>query len=288
MTQASLVRRSFERFQRWTIEVEYPARETFLSPEIVGAFSDYYKRLPARGDEAAIRHFVRGTWRGDSGWTSRWLGNRERPAVLDAGSGFGTFAMLYAAVGAEVTAVDLRPDRLQGAEERLAFYQKSTGEALAVRNLRADLTRDWDRTYDLVWVYNALSHIDPLDPFLTAVREHLKPGGVLVVGDINGAHPGHLKRLAALRDEVHQEYVAPDGTRHAYAVERTFSPREIREVMQNNGLEVIHHELYWRGMATVPEPFFSTLMRPLQTQWTLGQRVARRQLVVAAAVGRAR
>ena len=283
MTQASLVRRSFERFQRWTIEVEYPARETFLSPEVVGAFSDYYKRLPAPGDEAAIRHFVRGTWRGDSGWTSRWLGGRERPAVLDAGSGFGTFAMLYAAVGAEVTAVDLRPDRLQGAEERLAFYRKSTGEALAVRNVRADLTREWDRDYDLVWVYNALSHIDPLDPFLSAVRKHLKPGGVLVVGDINGAHPGHLARLAALRDEVHQEYVAPDGTRHAYAVERTFSPREIREVMERNGLRVVHHELYWRGMASMPEPFYSMLMRPLQTRWTLGQRVARRQLVVAAA-----
>lgn len=283
MTQPSQVRRRFEGFQRWTIEVEYPARETFLSPEVVGAFSDYYKSLPVAGDEPAIRRYLRGTWRGDSGWTSRWLGARERPQVLDAGSGFGTFAMLYAAVGAEVSAVDLRPDRLQGAAERLEFYRRSTGEALPVRNLRADLTREWDRDYDLVWVYNALSHIDPLEPFLAAVRRHLRPGGVLVVGDINGAHPGHLQRLAALRDEVHQEYVAPDGTRHAYAVERTFAPREIREILSRNGLRVVHHELYWRGMAVVPEPLYAALWRPLQHRWTLGQRVARRQLVVATA-----
>lgn len=285
MTFPSGVRERFERFQRYCIEVEYPARASFLSAEVLEAFSDYYRKLPAPGDERAIRHWLRGTWRGDSGWTCRWLGRRGSPAVLDAGSGFGTFAMLYAAVGAEVTAVDLRPDRLQGADERLGFYRRTTGENLAVRNVRADLTRDWDRSYDLVWVYNALSHIDPLDPFIEAVRRHLKPGGILVVGDINGAHPGHLARLARLRDQVHQEYVAPDGSRHAYAVERTFTPREMREVMQRNGLQVVHHELYWRGMATLPEPLYSGLLRPLQRQWALGERIARRQLVVASAAG---
>jgi len=279
------VRSRFERFQRWTIQVEYPARTQFLSADVVGAFSDYYKKLPAPDDEAAIRHRLRGTWRGDSGWACRWLGERDQPAVLDAGSGFGTFAMLFAAVGADVTAVDLRPDRLQAAEQRLAFYRRTTGEPLAVRNLRADLTREWDRKVDLVWVYNALSHIDPLDPFLQAVRDHLKPGGVLVVGDINGAHPGHLRRLATLRQEVHQEYVAPDGARHAYAVERTFSPHEMREVMTRNGLRVVHHELYWRGMAALPDPLYASLLRPLQLQWNLGHRIARRQVIVAAADG---
>ena len=277
----SEVRARFERFQRWTIEVEYPAREQFLSGPVLDAFTDYYRKLPAPGDEAAIRHWLQGTWRADSGWVSRWLGRRPNPAVLDAGSGFGTFAMLYAAVGADVTAVDLRPDRLEGAERRLEFYRKSTGEALRVHNQRADLTREWDREYDLVWVYNALSHIDPLDPFLAATRKHLKPGGVLVVGDINGAHPGHLARLAKLRQEVHQEYVAPDGQRHTYAVERTFPPEEMREVMIRNGLRVVHHELYWRGMAALPDLLYGGILRPLQTRWTLGRRIARRQLIVA-------
>jgi 2-polyprenyl-3-methyl-5-hydroxy-6-metoxy-1,4-benzoquinol methylase len=277
------VRARFERFQRWTIEVEYPARAQFLEGPVLEAFSDYYRKLPAPGDEAAIRHWLQGTWRADSGWVARWLGRRPDPTVLDAGSGFGTFAMLYAAVGADVTAVDLRPDRLEGAERRLEFYRSSTGDTLRVRNQRADLTREWDRRYDLVWVYNALSHIDPLDPFLQATRDHLKPGGVLVVGDINGAHPGHLARLAKLRQEVHQEYVAPDGQRHTYAVERTFPPEEMREVMTRNGLRVIHHELYWRGMAALPDLLYGSVLRPLQTRWALGRRIARRQLIVATA-----
>ncbi len=275
------IRARFDRFQRWTIEVEYPARATFLHGEVLDAFSDYYRKLPRRGDEADIRHLLRGTWRGDAGWVARWLGLRPEPVVLDAGSGFGTFAMLYAAIGADVTAVDLRPDRLEGAERRLEFYRQTTGQSLRVRNQRADLTREWDRHYDLVWVYNALSHIDPLDPFLAATRDHLEPGGVLVVGDINGAHPGHLSRLAQLRQEVHQEYVAPDGQRHTYAVERTFPPEEMRQVMARNGLRVVHHELYWRGMAALPGPLYHGLLRPLQTRWNLGRRIARRQLIVA-------
>ena len=81
---------------------------------------------------------------------------------------------------------------------------------------------------------------------------------------------------------------APDGQRHAYAVERTFAPEEMRRVMARNGLTVVHHELYWRGMAALPEPLYSGLLRPLQTRWTLGRRVARRQLIVAAAGREAR
>jgi len=281
-TRAAIdARAAFDRLLRWTIEVEYPAHVGFLPPGPREAFADYYRRLPVPGDERAIRRVLRGAWRGDAGWTARWIATRERPRVLDAGSGFGTFAMLYAAMGAEVTAVDLRPDRLEAAERRLQFHHENTGTSLAVRNLRADLTREWDSDYDLVWVYNALSHIDPLDPFLTAVRNHLRPGGVLVVGDINGANPVHTRRLAGLRTEVHQAYVAPDGERHAYAVERTFTPGEMRAAMTNNGLRVLHHELYWGGLASLPEPIYAGLMRPLQLQWRMGWRVARRQLVVA-------
>ena len=90
----------------------------------------------------------------------------------------------------------------------------------------------------------------------------------------------HQERLAEVRSEVHQEYVAPDGTRHAYAVERTFSPSQMREVMESNGLSVVHHELYWGGMGALPDPAYA-LLRVLQTQWRLGAGHARRQLMVA-------
>jgi SAM-dependent methyltransferase len=284
---ATDARGTFEGFIRWTIEKEYAAIQGVLPAGEREAFMSYYDKLPAPGDESAIRRYLQGFWRSEAGWTARWIVERaravgRRPRVMDAGSGFGTYSMLYAAVGGDVVGADLRPDRLDAAGKRLDFHREQTGQALPVRYARADLTREWDGDYDLVWVYNALSHIDPLEAFLAQTRKHLVPGGVLVIGDINGSHPEHLARLKQLRgDAVHQEYVAPDGERHHYAVERPFPPTEIRQIFERNGLRMVHHELYWGGLGALPEPLFQALMVPLQRQWRLGHGVARRQLVVA-------
>jgi 2-polyprenyl-3-methyl-5-hydroxy-6-metoxy-1,4-benzoquinol methylase len=289
MAAPSGARAAFERFVRWTIEQEYGPVQAVLPEGEREAFASYYNRLPAPGDEATIRRYLRGFWRSEAGWTAGWLAARaratgRRPRVMDAGSGFGTYSMLYAAVGADVVGADLRPDRLAAAERRLAFHTEKTGQALPVQFVRADLTREWDGDYDLVWVYNALSHIDPLEAFLAQTRKHLKPGGVLVVGDINGAHPEHVARLQQLRgDAVHQEYVAPDGERHTYAVERTFPPAEIRQIFAANGLKMVAHEIYWGGLGRLPDPVYQLVLVPLQQQWWFGHGFARRQLVVATA-----
>lgn len=288
-TTAAEARRAFERFVRWTIDKEYEPVQERLPDGEREAFAAYYKNLPKPGAEAAIERYLRGFWRSEAGWTARWIVERaasigKRPRVLDAGSGFGTYSMLYSAVGGDVIGADLRPDRLDAAEKRLAFHREQTGEKLAVEYRRADLTKEWDGDYDLVWVYNALSHIDPLEAFLAQTRKHLTKGGVLVIGDINGAHPEHLQRLQELRgDEVHSEYVAPDGERYTYAVERPFPPSEIRQIFETNGLRMVHHELYWGGLGALPEPLYQMFMQPLQRQWGWGHSVARRQLVVATA-----
>lgn len=205
------------------------------------------------------------------------------PRVMDAGSGFGTYSMLYAAMGAEVTGADLRPDRLSAAERRLPFYRERAQRTLDIRYCRLDLTRPWPQDYDLVWVHNALSHIDPLDAFFDRLVDHLRPGGLFVVGDINGEKPEHLERLESLRTEVHQEYVAPDGERYAYAVERPFGPAELRTLAEEKGLTIVHHELYWGGLGVLPDMVYEGVLEPLQMQWWLGRRFARRQLFVAAA-----
>jgi SAM-dependent methyltransferase len=284
-----VARAAFDRFVRWTIQEELGSAPTFLPRDELDPFLAYYRDLPAASDEVAIRRYLRGLWRSEAGWVARWIAARARVSggragtirVLDAGSGFGTYSMLFAAVGAEVVGADLRPDRLSAAERRLRFYGDHTGCSLPIQYERADLTRPWTRDCDLVWVYNALSHIDPLEDFLRLAREHLRPGGVLVVGDINGAHPSHVRRLAQLRTEIHQEYVAPDGQRHGYAVERPFPPEELRTILVANGYHVVHHELYWLGLSRLPEPVYQGLMAPLQRQWWLGVSVARRQLMVA-------
>jgi SAM-dependent methyltransferase len=281
-------RNRFEEFVAWTIREELPARDTFLPKEHSQSFADYYDSLPAAGDRAAIARYTRALWRSEAGWLAGWIAERagarrngSPPRVLDAGSGFGTYSFLYGVMGAEVVGCDLRPDRLEVAGLRLRHYSECTGRSLPVSFERADLTRPWNREVDAVWVYNALSHIDPLERFLAEARRHLRPGGVFVVGDINGGLAAHLERLESLRHEIHQEYVAPDGERHAYAVERPFSPRELREIFTQHGFRVVRHELFWGGLSALPDPAYYGALAPLQRQWRLGAGFARRQLFVA-------
>ncbi|HET7224822.1 MAG TPA: class I SAM-dependent methyltransferase [Candidatus Eisenbacteria bacterium] len=271
---------------RWTIEQERPAVATFLPADECAGFVDYYRGLPAADDARAIAGYARGLWRGEAGWAARWIAaararTGRAPRVLDAGCGYGTFSLLFAAVGAEVTGADLRPDRLAVADCRREFHAASTGTTLSVVFERRDLARDWQERFDVVWVHNALSHIDPLEPFLDRVGRQLTPGGVLVVGDINGANPAQRRRLARLRSEVHQEYVAPDGRRHAYAVERPFTPDELDAEARAHGLTSVHHELYWTGLARAPELVYVALIAPLQGWRWFGRRWGRRQLFVA-------
>ncbi len=280
-------RRAFERFWRWMIEAEMPTAAEILPRTEYEEFTNYYRALPVAGDEAAIRRFVRGCWRSEAGWAANWIairGAREPRGplrVLDAGSGFGTYSMLFSSLGAGVTGADLRDSRLSAAERRARFHELYTGRHLRLRYERVDLTRPWSDDYHLVWLYNALSHIDPLDAFLAQARRHLRPGGVLVVGDINGAHPEHARRLARLRTEVHSTFEDKDGGLHGYAIERSFAPAELRDICARSGFRVLHHELYWGGHGVLPEPLYETLLRPVQLAWRLGATRARRQLLVA-------
>jgi len=268
-------------YHEWFVGTELSGGATFLPAAQRAAFLDYYKAFPKAGDRAELGRYLRALWRLDTGWVARWIAAQPAtPRILDAGCGFGTFAMIYAAVGAEVVGADLRPDRLDAAARRLDYHRFTTGCALPVRYERADVTQPGDARYDMVWVYNALSHIEPVEPFLAQVRAQLKPGGLLVIGDINGGHPKHAAHLATVRSEVLQEYVAPDGTRHAYAMERVFTPASLDALMRGNGFTVRRHELYYGGFGSLPGVALA-LLAPLQRYAGWNGRFALRQMMVA-------
>ena len=112
------------------------------------------------------------------------------------------------------------------------------------------------------------------------MRAQLRPGGLLVIGDINGGHPVHAKHLATVRSEVLQDYVAPDGTRHAYAMERVFTPSALHELMKSQGFWVQRHELFYGGVGALPDPLYA-LLAPFQHYAGWNGRFAMRQLMVA-------
>jgi 2-polyprenyl-3-methyl-5-hydroxy-6-metoxy-1,4-benzoquinol methylase len=269
------------RFHDWFIGTELLNGAPFLPDAERAAFLHYYREFPQRGNAAAVAKYLRALWRLDAGWVVRWIAAQPtRPRILDAGCGFGTFTMMFAAVGADVVGVDLRPDRLDAAERRLAFYEQTTGRRLSARYERADVTKPSGDRFDMVWVYNALSHIEPVEPFIDQMRAQIRPGGLLVVGDINGGHPVHAQHLAQVRSQVVQEYVAPDGTRHAYAMERVFTPSALHQLMKSRGFAVRRHELFYGGVGRLPDALYAVLT-PMQRYLGWNGRFALRQLMVA-------
>ena len=283
----------FDEFMRWTIGGEREALAPRLAPADREAFLGYYSKLPDPRNEDAVRRFLRGLWNSDTGWVARRIASlaRSRSAaagpvrVLDAGSGFGTFSMLYACMGAHVVAADLRDDRLRVARQRLALFAEHTGRRLEVDNVLSDVTQEMGPDFDVVWVYNAISHIDPVEPFLQGVARRLAPEGVLVIGDINGANPAHTQRLDALRDEVHGSYTDDAGVVHRYAHERTFTPDQFRDILGGCGLDVIQLELLYGGEGRLPAPLLGCVRATIRMSGA-GQRLARRQFVVARARGK--
>ena len=145
-----------------------------------------------------------------------WIAATAQPPVtrlidLGAGTGTGTFALLRRFPGAEVTAVDLDPARL----ERLQARARDRGEAHRVTTIAADLDQPWPDLgpADLVWASMALHHVADPARTLTRIRGLLRPGGALVIAEttalesfprflpdtvgVAGAAPG-------LEDRVHQ------------------------------------------------------------------------------------
>lgn len=263
-------RRRFERFLRWTVTEELPACASFLPEPERAPFAAENRHLPAPGDADRIEAWVRGRWRGASGWTAGWIAERVwalscrgmTPRVLDAGCGFGTEALLFAAMGAEVVGVDLDAVRLSAAERRARHHASASGRAAGARFEHGDVCAAWLRGYDVVWVRDGLGAFASLEGFLAETRRKLRPGGIVVVDDANGAHPAH---------------------REAAASGRAFTPAGLRERFAAHGFQVTHHELPWPdapGMADGLYGALGVLRRP--GGWAAG--LARRQVLVAGAL----
>jgi 2-polyprenyl-3-methyl-5-hydroxy-6-metoxy-1,4-benzoquinol methylase len=145
-------------------------------------------------------------------------------ALLDAGTGDGTYAIEAAAQGAEVTGLDTDPGMLAAAKER------ARERAVQPRFVEGQIEAlpFADASFDVVLAVTVLCFItDPVQ----AVRELarvLRPGGTLVVGDLA------RYSLWAIRRRV-RGWLGSPTWRSAHFRSR----RELRRAMAAAGLQVV-------------------------------------------------
>jgi ubiquinone/menaquinone biosynthesis C-methylase UbiE len=107
--------------------------------------------------------------------------------VLEIGCGFGTFARLVASRARHVTAMDMSPQMINVARERSAAY--SNLEFVLGDFLQAELPVE---SYDCIVTLATLHHM-PLKEALSRIKWLLRPGGVLILHDMQAAS-GHIDR----------------------------------------------------------------------------------------------
>ena len=105
--------------------------------------------------------------------------------ILDLGSGTGTgaFALLDRFEGADVIAVDISAQLLHHLRDKA----RALGVADRLRTVQADLDAAWPAidTVDLAWASSSLHHMADPDHVLTEVLAALRPGGLLVVAEMD-------------------------------------------------------------------------------------------------------
>ena len=183
--------------------------------------------------------------------------------VFDAGCGNGFHACILARAGANVVGVDLDLDRLEVARHLAQLLVPDRPPRLVAGSVHRAVTSE---RWHVIWVNEAISHIDPIPPFLSDAAVALHPCGRMVISDHNGANP--LVRLAHRRARGREIYTTkPDpatGEAVAYARERTFTPRALRRALVEAGFKDVRFHAHGFVPMGLRKGAAGTYLRPIE------------------------
>ncbi|WP_051797685.1 class I SAM-dependent methyltransferase [Catenuloplanes japonicus] len=145
-------------------------------------------------------------------WVGREAADRPHIADLGAGSGSGSLSLARELPGSRITAVDVSPEMLA----HLRARADAAGLGDRIRTVEADLDRPWPDLgpLDVIWAAASLHHMADPAAALTAAFQALRPGGLLVIAELEG-FPRFLTGTADEEAEAHWHAVAAKGRHDA-------------------------------------------------------------------------
>jgi SAM-dependent methyltransferase len=149
-----------------------------------------------------------------------------RAEVLDVGCGPGWLSELLARCGYSVTGIDISPDMIEIARERIAALGE-IGEGIeAQAEFHAMPVRElpWSNRFDAAILYDTMHHFDGEVETLEVIRRTLVPGGQLFI------HEGVLPAKGSPGEQSLIEEMQRYGT-----LESPFDPEYLEEVVERAG-----------------------------------------------------
>jgi 2-polyprenyl-3-methyl-5-hydroxy-6-metoxy-1,4-benzoquinol methylase len=222
-------------FFEWWLSTEV------LKEEASRVFENYYSNYIKE-----FKGYLRQTWVDrhlELEQTLAVLRERRRVKVLDLGCGTGTVS-LYCAFKledrAEVLGVDIKAKRLASARERQAVLEKKFGSRLRCKYELADV-RDLtsERQFDLVYLEEALHHMEPRLQVCQKIADLLGKGGVLIISEVNACNPFiQLWFLGKRGFQTVKENRSPKGQKIPYGNERILTANRVIRLFQTQGLSL--------------------------------------------------
>ena len=150
-------------------------------------------------------------------------------AVLDAGCGGGILSESMAALGAQVTGIDLGDKALQVAKLHLL----ESGEQVEYRNIAVeDLAAEQPGHYDVVTCMEMLEHVPDPASTVRACAQLVKPGGHVFFSTLNRTVKSYLFAV------IGAEYLLNLLPRGTHDHDKFIKPSELAQYCRDAGLTV--------------------------------------------------
>ena len=198
------------------------------------------------------------------------LPKRDKPwRMLDAGCGVGTESIFWSMLRGdlEVIGVDISAERLNTAKARKIAYEKRSGRPLNIDFWERDVFEVIEtEDFDLVWVMEAISHIDPAEDFLSHVAINIGTTGHLVISDSHILSPAMTWRIYKLRRHGVAERTfktTSRGKRVSYAQERLFAVGQLSKLLRARGFDSVQTQLsiFFPPQAAYIPPLFELCVK---------------------------
>jgi len=157
--------------------------------------------------------------------------------MLEVGSGCGTESLWAAMHGARVLGIDIRDDRVEVARARQGIVERELGSPLDCHFEVRSLLDVEQAEFEVVWLEQAVHHLEPRERALDRIVDLLVPGGHLVVSEANAANPLLQLQLFLRRGwKTVGTLVDAAGREHPYGNERVLRGRTLARELDRRGV----------------------------------------------------